>query len=79
MVFEAEKAKAEEIWADLKQDRLRFPDYAGKRDSVLCVEVDGAMIQTRKLANGDNLELDSDPDSKEKKTRFDGKYAGHDF
>jgi hypothetical protein len=76
MVFEAEKAKAEEVWTKLKQGRIRFPDWADKKNSVLYIEVDGAMIHTRKPKNEDKSVLQAealpqpelDPDSKEKKS-----------
>ena len=78
MVFEAEKAKAEEIWAELKQGRIRFPAHADKKDSVLYIEVDGAMIHTRKPTNEDKPENkveaqpepqpELDPDDKERKS-----------
>lgn len=45
LVFETQKAKAEETWAILKAGKLQFPNR--KLDHDLYIETDGAMIHTR--------------------------------
>ena len=56
LVFEAEKANAKAAWDMFETGRLNFPKE--KRNYDLYLEVDGAMIHTRKPRNGNNPEIE---------------------
>jgi hypothetical protein len=47
LVFEAEKARSDKIWGESQSGRMSFP--AKKKDYDFYLEVDGAMIHTRRM------------------------------
>jgi hypothetical protein len=67
LVFNADVARAEKTWAELNSGKLRFP--AKKERHELYVEVDGAMIHTRRKPAEENS-VEAEGEKKETKSNW---------